>query len=187
MHRLASIIIVLFLLCLVNQPVVADKKSEFGPEFEEYLAEIDARLPSSAPVDLSSHPWARSFRTRLRNVAAEGANFAGHYALVNWGCGTECQGSLLVDVRTGKVVGLKGSDEPLATARGVAFRIDSRLLIADPPCPEPGHRCGCLSMGQYLKPVRYYVIEEGGLRLLKIRDQNCGAYEGMHRNPDSRG
>ena len=32
----------------------------------------------------------RLFRTRIRKGAAKGPNFAGHYTIADWGCGTRC-------------------------------------------------------------------------------------------------
>ena len=142
------------------------------PEFEHFTAVVSSAESLTAEVDLSSHGYARMYRTRLREGAAGGANFAGHYAAVSWGCGNECQGTLIVDLRSGKVLGVKGDAEPLASARGVAFRADSRLLLADPPCPKGSYsNCDCLSDGQGDVPIRYYVIEEDGLR--PVGDHRC--------------
>jgi hypothetical protein len=43
------------------------------------------------------------FRTNLRNAAKEGVNFAGHYILTTWGCGTNCSQSAIIDARNGRV------------------------------------------------------------------------------------
>src|SRR5687768_8755805 len=56
-----------------------------------------------AAVDLASHKDARTFRTRLREGAAKGPNFAGHLTVIQIGCGTMCQLVVLVDARNGKV------------------------------------------------------------------------------------
>lgn len=53
-------------------------------------------------VDLSTRN-ARMFRTNLRNAAKEGVNFAGHYVLTGWGCGTNCSEWAIIDARNGKV------------------------------------------------------------------------------------
>jgi hypothetical protein len=143
-------------------------------------------------VDLSSHPNARTFRTRLREGAQKGANFAGHFALVSWGCGNECGQGLVIDLRTGKVYGLAeppserssgraGSvkGDVLEFSRGVKFRLTSKLLIADPPCPNDYNPC--VSFGRSGEPIRYYIMEDDGLRLihktpcrLVIEKQRCG-------------
>jgi len=94
--------------------------------FENYpVARIFQGTP--APVDLRSHSRARSFRTRLREGAKHGPNFAGHLTIVTWGCGTSCHMFALVDVKTGAV-----TFGPLYTVE-LGFRLDSRLLIVNTP------------------------------------------------------
>jgi hypothetical protein len=46
---------------------------------------------------------AREFRTRLREAAREKPNFAGHFIVTTWGCGTECVEGAIIDARTGRV------------------------------------------------------------------------------------
>ena len=47
--------------------------------------------------------WARKFRTRLRSGVENGTNFAGHYALIEIGCGTSCRHAYVTDLISGKV------------------------------------------------------------------------------------
>ena len=96
------------------------------PRFEEFAAEAIFR-GAPAPIDLSGET-ARRFRTRLSAARAEGANFAGRFALVTWGCGTACLSGALLDLRSGAVHPL-----PIAPELGLDFRADSRLLIVHPP------------------------------------------------------
>ena len=58
---------------------------------------------------------------------AKGPNFAGTYTVVMWGCGSGCQSSVIVDAKTGKIY-----SPGLGTERGLCFRMDSSLIIADP-------------------------------------------------------
>ena len=80
-----------------------------------------------APVNLKSHKDANTFRTRLREAAAQGPNFAAHMTVATWGCGTSCQMVALIDARNGRVY-----FGPMARV-GVKHRLDSRLLIVNPP------------------------------------------------------
>jgi hypothetical protein len=82
-----------------------------------------------AAVDLGSHKDARTFRTRLREGAAKGPNFAAHYTVIQIGCGTMCQLIAVVDSRNGKV----HTPLPRPASLGVAHRLDSRLLIVNTP------------------------------------------------------
>lgn len=93
-----------------------------------------AKFPAGAPfkgkpaaVNLASHKDARMFRTRLREGAATGPNFAGHMTVVMWGCGTSCQMVALVDARNGRVY--FGPNASL----GAKYRVESRLLVLNPP------------------------------------------------------
>lgn len=69
------------------------------------------------------------FRTRVRDGIRGGANFAGHLALIQFGCGTGCSVVLLGDVRTGQVYDfpLGGED---TQALGLEYRTGSRLVVA---------------------------------------------------------
>jgi hypothetical protein len=70
----------------------------------------------------------KMFRTRLRVGAKGKVDFAGHYVLATWGCGTQCLMGAAIDVRTGKVFMIPftlccwGDADPFAYAR------DSRLI-----------------------------------------------------------
>jgi hypothetical protein len=96
------------------------------PEFGDYaVANIYRGIP--ARVNLSTAANARYYRTRLREGAAKGSNFAGHYTIITWGCGSDCYDIAVVDVRTGRVW-----FAPFTGAIDVSFRRNSRLLIVDP-------------------------------------------------------
>lgn len=106
------------------------------PAFEDVPAVPEGGGPPAA-VDLESHPRARTFRTALTRGAAEGPNFAGHYTVVAWGCGSMCQDFMIVDSRTGEVF------DGRTTALGVEHRLESRLLVLNPPARV--EESGCLA------------------------------------------
>jgi hypothetical protein len=104
------------------------------PAFAESGEALLAKYPAvvkfkgkPAAVDLASHKDARAFRTRLSEAAPKGTNFAGHMTVITWGCGTLCQIVALIDARDGRV-----SFGPTASV-GVKHRLDSRLLVLNPP------------------------------------------------------
>lgn len=80
-----------------------------------------------AIVDLKSHPEAHTYRTRLREGAAKGPNFADHFTIVQWGCGSSCQRFAIIDAQTGKVYIYPGM-----TSNGMVYHRDSRLIVTDP-------------------------------------------------------
>lgn len=104
------------------------------PTFTQYAAKVEKA--KNVKVNLKSHKNANSYRTNLRNAAKEGVNFAGHYILTTWGCGTNCSQSAIIDARNGRVFfprelegagfgfcELPDDSEPLVS------QADSRLLI----------------------------------------------------------
>jgi hypothetical protein len=98
-----------------------------APAFEDYPA-TKSFSGRRAPVNLASHPQARRFRTVLQQGAKQGPNFAGKYTVVTWGCGTSCQAIGIINAETGSVYML---DSPAEA--GVKFKLDSRLLVVNPP------------------------------------------------------
>jgi hypothetical protein len=71
-------------------------------------------------------PYA-NFRTRLTDAVKGGVNFAGHYALVQFGCGMGCTQGYMIDLTNGQVAPLPLGN--LATG-GIEYasRPDSTLL-----------------------------------------------------------
>lgn len=97
------------------------------PVFEDYPAgPAHAGVP--AVVDFTSEPAAREFLTAITAAQAGGPNFAGHYAVASWACGTSCQQNAVVDAASGRIVAFNVGSE-----YGVDYRLDSRLLVVNPP------------------------------------------------------
>lgn len=96
------------------------------------------RPHAPAPPVLSS-PEAHRFRSVLREGAAAGPNFAGHFTIVVWGCGASCTSAAIVDALTGRVIVppmLQAiSAVHVADVAGpdgfnsLRFRLGSRLLV----------------------------------------------------------
>ena len=71
------------------------------PRFEDFpITEHWNGVP--ATVRLTT-PWERMFRTRLSDAGKKQPNFAGHYRIVIWGCGSNCRAGAVVDLTTGSV------------------------------------------------------------------------------------
>src|SRR5262245_16315463 len=96
------------------------------PQFTNYPSRV-IRTSRSIPVDIGSTPYTSCFRTMLRDTARRGVEFAGHYALSYWGCGSECARIGIVDLRTGR-----SYVSPFwVTGMGVKIQPDSRLLVVN--------------------------------------------------------
>ena len=115
--------------CLISPGAI----SQPVPRFASFPARIE-KLGPPAPVDIRSNREARTYRTVLRDGAGEGPNFAGHFALVGWGCGARCEQWAVIDEKSGKVH-FEPSIEIIDATNvdpdaPLEFRRDSRLLIA---------------------------------------------------------
>ena len=127
---------------------VADALAK-APKFSDYRV---ARQKPFRAARVDTRPReAHLFRSALRDAAKAGANFAGHYAIAGWGCGTSCLDWGVIDLKSGKVVFDKerrvvsnlssewaSNDEAIARfqAQGaasdfdlLAFRKDSALIV----------------------------------------------------------
>ncbi|HYM00606.1 MAG TPA: hypothetical protein VEZ90_16745 [Blastocatellia bacterium] len=106
-----------------------------GLRYEDYPAG-KALAGKPAPVKLTT-PKARKYRTELREGAAKGPNFAGHYAVVSWGCGSSCVQFAIVDSATGDVffpsfyvaVGVSSDEDADHTPEPVQYKLESKLLV----------------------------------------------------------
>ena len=113
--------IVLLLGLAASAPVLAA-----APAFDQYpVEEVWSGTPAAVDHE-ASKAW-RPYRSNLRRAQSTGPNFAGRFTLAQWNCGARCTQIVLLETSTGKPVG------ELRAATGVRFRLDSELLIADPP------------------------------------------------------
>jgi hypothetical protein len=143
--------------CLTHASKVASP-----PKFADFPAgPIDRR----ASLRLTT-PEARLFRTNLRRAVATGPNFAGHYVVATWGCGSSCGDIAIVEARSGRVTfdprlrdvsTVRVGDDGTPTLM-VRFRVDSRLLVLVGAPHENDEADG----------VRYYEMRDGRLRLLRF-------------------
>jgi hypothetical protein len=137
------------------------------PSFTQYAAKVEKI--SNIRVNLKSHKTANMYRTNLRNAAKEGVNFAGHFVLTTWGCGTNCTQSAIIDARNGRVffpqqlegAGFGFCDFPDNTEPFV-YKANSRLFVLNGfkggDLEKEGSRCG----------IYYYEWTGANLRLVKF-------------------
>jgi hypothetical protein len=134
------------------------------PRPEDYrVTEIFNDRPS-APVLTTSEQ--RAYRNRIREGVTkgrgvwtgswkdpkkeQGSNFAGHYFVIRWGCGSNCLMMAVVDAKTGTVyppplsgVGteLYVPMDPMSDGE-IDFRINSTLMVLRNACKEARKECG---------------------------------------------
>jgi hypothetical protein len=143
------------LVLIALQRACAQSHAQPLPKFEDY--------PVNAVFTGTPHPTIlvtreqRLFRTRIRDGVEKGLgvwvngeynreqnepgpNFAGHYIIIAWGCGSDCISMAMSDAKTGAIYTLPLSRGqfglPLLWLRNVLagpaetkYRKDSRLLI----------------------------------------------------------
>ena len=96
----------LLLLLLLHQTPAAHRQTGAQrttplPKLSDFNVALGPHPHPHAPILRT--PGDRRFRTHIREAAAGGVNFAGHYALATWGCGSGCAQFAIVDLNTGKV------------------------------------------------------------------------------------
>jgi hypothetical protein len=160
---------------LLAQTVPNVCKEKKLPTFEQYPAEPAYEGKESIPILATRLD--RKYRTTIRNAASGGGDFAGHFAIAIWGCGTGCKDFVMIDVKSGALF------DPLAyqiiyhtprveyyPRRGdqyddldwwcysypILYRVESRLLIIE-GCVLGGKQCG-----------RTYFVEANG-QLRQVR------------------
>jgi len=157
---LATVMLIATLLTAARsqetQPVWAIK-------FEDCLvADVFKGKPA---VPMFSSSKLKNYRTVISEAARKGPNFAGHYTIAEWGCGSGCVSMAIIDARDGRVWGAPVTtlSLPLAadangrTYQGFVYQKQSRLLIVD-GCPnEENRRCG----------TYYYEFKDGLSTLLR--------------------
>ena len=153
---------------IVTSADIADKQA---PTFAAYHVPVQ-QLVQSPKLDLKSSPTARRYRTLLRQEVSEGPNFAGHYRIAIWGCGTSCAMFAVINLKTGRVITPEGFYATSTVYFGVegqkvfpdsqsaddvmGFRKDSRLLVILGDLDEDESREGAF----------YFVLEDERLRLI---------------------
>src|SRR4051812_21204974 len=144
-----------------------------APRFEDYPAKPYAG-PNAAP-DVRSDPRSRMYRTVLRGWATEKPNFAGHYILATWGCGTGCTQIAVIDAvngevfhptgaRTNSIIDIDGelltyvSSSPRRADFGaLRYSAESRLLVL----------IGTPEQRTENRGISYFVWENDGLRRVR--------------------
>jgi hypothetical protein len=138
------------------------------PTFAQYPAKVERATAKS--IDFRHSPGASSFRTRLREALRDGVNFAGHYIVAGWGCGTGCISGAIIDARTGRVyfpevlaaLAAGTTDDGGSVEEPVRYKKNSRLFIISGIPGSPTERNPELPAGDY-----YYEWRNNRLRLIK--------------------
>lgn len=102
-----------------------------------------------AKLVLNSNKQGQMYRTTIKDAYKKDINFAGHYCFVEWGCGSSCKESVIIDAETGKIY------NGVNSAWGYNFRKDSRMLIVNPPDSN-----GNCEYSEVYGSTRIYIFDE---------------------------
>jgi hypothetical protein len=108
---------------IVTTEDLVDKEA---PAFAAYRV-ASPETVENPNLDLKSSPTARMYRTVLRREIARGPNFAGHYRVAVWGCGSSCSMFAVVNLITGRVI----TPEGFSHTSGVYFGVDNQKLFPE--------------------------------------------------------
>jgi hypothetical protein len=97
------------------------------PTFEQFPVTETFSGKPAAPILKTIEQ--RSFRSVIREDAAKGPNFAAHYTIATWGCGSSCISGAVVDAKTGVVTDLPFPNLSFDSSEPLQFKLNSRLLI----------------------------------------------------------
>lgn len=132
------------------------------PNFADYPVK---RIYHGKPASPIISKEFREYRTMIRRGASSNVEFAGHYTLPQWGCGTSCIASVIVDSISGKVyevpfavdgLPFEWTEKHESDADRMEFRADSRLLKIN-ACPNE-EDCGLYD---------FEMVEGKGLKLVR--------------------
>jgi hypothetical protein len=154
-----------FGLCaLIAGPILSQSSTAAEPRFEDYPVTETFQGKPAPPILTTA--MQRRYRTRIRNgvmngegawtgswkdpTKSSGPNFAGHYFVIRWGCGSNCLMMAIADAKTGKVYNppLSGGGTELyanmdmAADKEIEFKPQSSLMVLRDACRVGRSECG---------------------------------------------
>lgn len=151
------IALLVFHFCCCNQMIAAAQ--EKVPKFKDYPVKTTYRGKNAALLLTRD---SRTFKTRLKQALKGKPNFAGHYIVTSWGCGTGCEVGAIIDAKTGKTYFFPfpiGQDNEVdEDFRPIEFRLGSKLIIFSGFRVDKDEDAG----------ARFYKFENGQFKFLKF-------------------
>lgn len=104
-------------------------------DFSRYAVKVDAIKVQEPKLSGKAASFKTKLREALQEAATTGPNFAGHFVVAEWGCGSSCIQGAVIDTDTGQVhfpPQLQGSTTgrgELDSEAGTQYKADSRLLL----------------------------------------------------------
>jgi hypothetical protein len=167
--KLSQAILVLTILhCTAKEP--DNEPAEAHERYEAMFPTERITIDSMKKYCIAPKPFTRAsvlhlakdsdhwhFRTRYREGFKKPADFAGKFKVVQWGCGSNCQVSSLINLEKGTII------DGFTTSMGVEYRIDSTIFIVDPFSAEEFQ----YGRPTLYEPARIYNFDGKEFHLLK--------------------
>ena len=144
------------------------KKFAFKSQFDNYKVDRIYKGQLAKP-NFRTDQSAKTFITRIQDGCKEmGVNFAGHYTIVEWGCGTQCLNFAIVDRISGKIIFSQFQSDTIEGHFGIDYRIDSRMIIMETEAfsEYSGYEMGYRRFDFWRQPV-VYEMEDGRLKQIE--------------------
>lgn len=151
---------------------------EADPEAAAVKAEYTGPI-ANINFDSPNFPQAAQFKSAIEAAVSSGPNFAGHFVIAEWGCGSNCQDHAIVDVITGNIVAFG-----IPSESGLSFSRESALIMTNPHGNSPQF-ADVMSDSYEEKlywfnvPREYYILSEGGGRVSVRRLCIENAFDGQ--------
>ncbi|RZL39509.1 MAG: hypothetical protein EOO96_00425 [Pedobacter sp.] len=114
---------------IAESPVVDVEDDEMALKDSINFAKFEVgtvATKTKAPIDFSSYPEAKAFKTRIIEGYQElEVNFAGHYVATYFGCGASCIMGFMVDANDGKIY-----DLPLGEGKMCFWNLDRAVYLS---------------------------------------------------------
>src|SRR5579864_9188908 len=94
--------VIIFFVGMNNFAVARSCSSRNVPKFAQFKVDESFHGANKAPILRTKTD--HLYRTSIREAAKRGPNFAAHYVVAEWGCGSGCHDFVIVDLSTGNVL-----------------------------------------------------------------------------------
>ena len=114
----------------LDEVVVESKNVELSTSFDYFLPNTSFNdTVLKHVVDFTSNSKGKRYQTIIESKYDSTAiNFAAHYVIITWGCGSSCIDGVMVDVRDGKVYNLPSNKGVSDLGNDVMYFANSVLL-----------------------------------------------------------
>ena len=91
---------------------------------------MSSEITDKADIDFKSNPMAERYRTVITEKYNEfEVNFASHYIITTWGCGSGCVTGVMVDIRDGIVYNMPEDKDWGGNGTYIESKKESQILI----------------------------------------------------------